>query len=225
MSQSYLWSSTRTDTQTDTQTNRQTSMQSLACDNEYKRWCRFEDGDAFTNTFTPIIIPIITNSPHFTWVPSLSSTKTFIIPIIGVCYMYSFLNYQHKVTLYNYKGSFVICFCILVHPTNTNNIFRYVLCPYVCIYLAQGLYSLTRRTSYGTISWSLKSARFGYILFRSHWNLTGTSAAALPTCLSYFIALRSLWHPISRLEGFTRFNGKTSYRLVNRGQYSWVNGI
>ena len=56
----------------------------------------------------------------------------------------------------------------------------------------QGLYSLSSKTSYRKISWSLEAARFGFRLFQSLWNLTGTSAAALPWCLSNFRAIRSL---------------------------------
>ena len=81
----------------------------------------------------------------------------------------------------------------------------------------QGLYSLSGKTSYRKISWSLEAARFGISLFQSLWNLAGTSAALLPRCLSNFRAIRPLQHPISRLRDFTRFGGKTSYRLVNRG--------
>ena len=81
----------------------------------------------------------------------------------------------------------------------------------------QGLYSLSGKTSYRKISWSLEAARFGFKLFQSLWNLAGTSAALLPRCLSNFRAIRPLQHPISRLRDFTRFGGKTSYRLVNRG--------
>ena len=40
-----------------------------------------------------------------------------------------------------------------------------------------GLYSLSGKTSYGKISWSLEAARFGFRLFQSLWNLTGTPAA------------------------------------------------
>ena len=83
--------------------------------------------------------------------------------------------------------------------------------------LHQGLYSLSGKTSYRKISWSLEAARFGFKLFQSLWNLAGTSAALLPRCLSNFRAIRPLQHPISRLRDFTRFGGKTSYRLVNRG--------
>ena len=80
-----------------------------------------------------------------------------------------------------------------------------------------GLYSPSGKTSYRKISWSLEAARFEFKLFQSLWNLAGTSAALLPRCLSNFRAIRPLQHPISRLRDFTRFGGKTSYRLVNRG--------
>ena len=80
-----------------------------------------------------------------------------------------------------------------------------------------GLYSLSGKTSYRKISWSLEAARFGFELFQSLGNLAGTSAALLPRCLSNFRAIRPLQHPISRLRDFTRFGGKTSYCLVNRG--------
>ena len=56
----------------------------------------------------------------------------------------------------------------------------------------QGLYSLSVKTSYRKISWSLEAVRFGFGLFTSLWNLAGTSAAALPRCLSNFRAMRSL---------------------------------
>ena len=90
-----------------------------------------------------------------------------------------------------------------------------------------GLYSLSGKTSYHKISWSLEAARFEFKLFQSLWNLAGTSAALLPRCLSNFRAIRLLQHPIPRLRDFTRFGGKASYRLVNRGpvcsrcQMSW----
>ena len=85
-----------------------------------------------------------------------------------------------------------------------------------------GLYSLSGKTSYRKISWSLEAARFGFILFQSLWNLAGTSAALLPRCLSNFRAIRPLQHPTSRLRDFTRFGGKTSYHLVNRGPVHYV---
>ena len=69
----------------------------------------------------------------------------------------------------------------------------------------QGLYSLSGKTSYRKISWSLEAARFGFKRFQS------------PRCLSNFRTIRPLQHPISRLRDFTSFGGKTSYHLVNRG--------
>ena len=91
-----------------------------------------------------------------------------------------------------------------------------------CNIKIQGLYSLSGKTSYHKISWSLEAARFGSKLFQSLWNLAGTSAALLPRCLSNFRAML-LQHPISRLRDFTRFGGKTSYRLVNRGPGGCLN--
>ena len=55
-----------------------------------------------------------------------------------------------------------------------------------------GLYSLSDKMFYRKISWSLEAARFGFRLFQPLWNLTGTSAAALPSCLSNCRAIRSL---------------------------------
>ena len=43
-----------------------------------------------------------------------------------------------------------------------------------------GLYSLSGKTSYRQISWSLEAARLGVIIITPLWNLTGTSAALLP---------------------------------------------
>ena len=76
-----------------------------------------------------------------------------------------------------------------------------IRCPHL------GLYSQSEKTSYRKISWSLEAARFEFKLFQS----------LLPRCLSNFRAIRPLQHPISRLRDFTRFDGKTSYRLLNRG--------
>ena len=88
-----------------------------------------------------------------------------------------------------------------------------------------GRHSLSGKTSYRKISWSLEAARFGFKLFQLLWNLAGTSAAVPPRCLSNFRAIRLLQHPISQLRDFTRFGGKTSYRLVNRGPGSVCKGI
>ena len=50
----------------------------------------------------------------------------------------------------------------------------------ICHHRIHGLYSLSGKTSYRNISWSLEAARFGLRFFPSLWNLTGTWAAALP---------------------------------------------
>ena len=71
-------------------------------------------------------------------------------------------------------------------------------------HLILGLYSLSGKTSYRKISWSLEAARFWFKLFQSLWNLAGTSATLLPRCLSNFRAIRPLQHPISRFRDFTR---------------------
>ena len=63
-----------------------------------------------------------------------------------------------------------------------------------------GIYSISWRTSYRKISWSLGTGKFGFRPFRSLWNLMGTSAAVLSRCLSNFRAMRWLQHPISRLR-------------------------
>ena len=53
-----------------------------------------------------------------------------------------------------------------------------------------GLCSLSGKTSYRKIAWSIEAARFGFRHIQSLWNLTGTSAAVLPRCLSNF---RAIW--------------------------------
>ena len=88
----------------------------------------------------------------------------------------------------------------------------------------QGLYSLSGKTSYRQISWSLEAARLGFIMIVSLWNLTGISAALLPRCLLNFRAIGKVQTRISRLRDFTRSCGKTSYRLVNRGPDGLTSG-
>ena len=55
-----------------------------------------------------------------------------------------------------------------------------------------GLYSLNGRTSCRKISWSREVTRFGSRLFQLLWNLTGTSTALLPGCLSNIGVMPSL---------------------------------
>ena len=87
--------------------------------------------------------------------------------------------------------------------------------------IVQGIYSLSGKTSYRQIPWSLEAARLGVIMIVSLWNLTGISAALLPRCLLNFKAFGKVQTRILRLRDFTRSCGKTSYRLVNRGPGHW----
>ena len=58
---------------------------------------------------------------------------------------------------------------------------------------------------------------FVFRIVRSLWNLTGTSAAMLPMCLSNFKAIRQFKVPISWLRDFTRSYEKTSFWILRRG--------
>ena len=70
------------------------------------------------------------------------------------------------------------------------------------IYL--GLYSLSGKTSYRQISWSLEAARLDVAMVVSLCNLADTSAAALPRYLPNFRAIGKVWTRISQLRDFTR---------------------
>ena len=85
------------------------------------------------------------------------------------------------------------------------------------IHKVQGPVSTSEKTSFRKISWSLEAARFVFEIVRSLWNLTGTSAALLPICLSNFKAIRQFKVPISWLRDFTRSYEKTSYPILRRG--------
>ena len=76
---------------------------------------------------------------------------------------------------------------------------------------------ISEKTSCLKISWSLNAVRFAFRIVRSLWNLTGTSAALLLTCLSNFTAKLYFNLPISRLRDFTRSYDKTFYRILKRG--------
>ena len=85
----------------------------------------------------------------------------------------------------------------------------------------QGLCSLNGKTSYRQISRSIGAARLDVIMIVSLWNLTGISAALLPTCLYNFRAINKVYTWFTRFRDFKRSCGKTSYRLVKRGPYMW----
>ena len=63
-------------------------------------------------------------------------------------------------------------------------------CPMLQQFL--GLYSLSGRTSYRMIAWSLEAARFGFSRLQPLQKLTGTSSVGFPRCLSNFRAIRWL---------------------------------
>ena len=120
------------------------------------------------------------------------------------------------------KWSFVNTQCeVDKHPMDYVMIFKYCLTSikvsrYPYVKWGQG-HSLNCRTSYRKISWSLEAARFGFRLFQSLWNFVGTLAAALQDACQ--ILERCDYHNQSRgFETSRDFGGKTSYRLVHRGQ-------
>ena len=67
-----------------------------------------------------------------------------------------------------------------------------------------GLYSLPGKTCHCKILENLEAMRF--VLIWSLWNLAITAAVLLPTCLSNFRAIRSLWIHISHIQDFMRFD-------------------
>ena len=84
-----------------------------------------------------------------------------------------------------------------LRASNTESVSIYILTPKCNAYVPldytnhitnQGLSSLSGRTSYRKVSWSLEAARFVFRLFQSIWNSTGTSAAAPSSCMSNFRA-------------------------------------
>ena len=82
---------------------------------------------------------------------------------------------------------------------------------------ALGPVSTSVETSYCQIPQSLEAARFVFKIERSPWNLTGTSAAPLPMCLSNCKAIRTFQRSISCLRDFVRSHDKTSYQILKRG--------
>ena len=76
--------------------------------------------------------------------------------------------------------------------------------------------SISDKTCFRKISQSLEAAKFVFRIVQSLWNLTGTSAALLPMCLSSSKAMRWFKLPISRLRDFTRSYDKTSYWILKR---------
>ena len=88
--------------------------------------------------------------------------------------------------------------------------------------VSQGPVSISDKTSYRKMTWSLEAARFVFRIVRSLWNLIGTSAALLPMCISNFKAMRYFKLSVSRLWDFTRSYDNTSYRILKRGHDSFA---
>ena len=81
----------------------------------------------------------------------------------------------------------------------------------------QGPVSISDKTSYRKISWSIEATRSAVYIIVSLWNLTCTSAAVLPRCLPNFRAIGLFLIQISRHRDFMRSYDKTSYRILKRG--------
>ena len=79
------------------------------------------------------------------------------------------------------------------------------------------LYSLSGKTSYPQISWSLEAVRLDVMMITSLLILTGIMAALLQRCQLNFRAIEKVSTRISWLWDFTRSCGKMPVRLVNRG--------
>ena len=90
--------------------------------------------------------------------------------------------------------------------------------------IALGPVSISEKTSFRKISLSLETARLVFRIVRSLWNLTGTSAALLPMCLSNFKAIRRFKVQISWLRDFTRSYEETYFRILRRCPGSMVRG-
>ena len=108
--------------------------------------------------------------------------------------------------------------------TSMNKLWAY--CRVICapirswsdaIYPGRHPVSISEKTSYRKISWSLEAVRFVFRIARSFWNLTDTSAALLPMCLSNLKAIRQFKVPILWLRDFTRCDNKTSFQILRRG--------
>ena len=100
------------------------------------------------------------------------------------------LIYQHLILYVHNEGCFPVQFINI--DISYMLTLRYFTLTAITGIITQGLYPLSGHTSCRKISWSLETARFLFKRFQSLWNLTVTSAAALPRCLSNFRATRSL---------------------------------
>ena len=143
----------------------------------------------------------------FTNSPSQNSTQSFLFPLTKLINFLSTANFTVKIYI-SKRPCFHIAFnknsfLIMSIPDRRTRPMGHgrmggtlatTVGGEMCLRLRgpEGLYSLSRKTSYRKISWSFEAARFGFRRFQLLWNLTGTSSATLPRCLSNFRAKRSL---------------------------------
>ena len=187
---------------------------------------------------------------YIQWSTTKIHTNPFIFLKQGICtVMILYCCAQTKPGSTSYRLEFTICLeCVQIRNVHIN-VFRcgficwtlswrfllavslmtkswkYSLCAAIHPWWSQGLYSLSGKMSYHKISRSFEAARFGFSHHQTLWQLAGSSAVGLSRCMSNFRAMRSLLHPILRLRDFTRFVGKTSHRLVNRGHDYAINDL
>ena len=77
--------------------------------------------------------------------------------------------------------------------------------------------SISNKTSYHKILWSIEAPRLVVCIVASLWNLTSTSATLLPRCLSNFRAIVHFLLQISWLRDIARSYNKTSYWILKQG--------
>ena len=77
-----------------------------------------------------------------------------------------------------------------------------------------GPVSISNKTSYHKISWSLKVARLVVWIIASLWNLTGTLAALLLRCLSNFRAIDNFKYKSCGFRNFAKSYDNNSYRIL-----------
>ena len=86
-----------------------------------------------------------------------------------------------------------------------------------CVFKILRSVSISDKTSYRKISWSIEAVYLVVEIIASLCNLTGTSAALLLKCLSNFRAIGQFWIKISRLRVFKSSYNTTSYWKLKRG--------
>ena len=147
------------------------------------------------------------NGVHFVSAPmctSISSATKIAIALSQMLFLWHgffFCYHTPKAQVYFRRGHIYVYICFIGYD----------------ITAPLGLCSLSWRTSYRKISWSLEATRLNASMFVSIWNVTGTSAARLARCLSNVRSIGKFKIWILRLRSFTRSCSKVSVRLLNRG--------